>query len=124
MTKNWTNLEQKKMIFLLSKLAIYLSPGLHEGLPSYRRILQPPALKNMEFLHFFLFTWEIFALLDPDPAGVLVFRIHIRIRVIPMIVGLPDQDPKLFRSRFGFFHYINKQNDFKKSWLLQFCDYL
>jgi hypothetical protein len=59
---------EKKMIFLLSKLAIYLSLGLQEGLPSYRRILEPPALKNMEFLHFFLFTWEIFALLDPDLA--------------------------------------------------------
>jgi hypothetical protein len=26
-----------------------------------------PALQNKKFLHFFLFLWVVFALLDPDP---------------------------------------------------------
>jgi hypothetical protein len=54
---------------------IYLSLGLQEGRPNYRRTEKPSALKrehptlqNVKFLHFFLFLWVIFALLDPGPA--------------------------------------------------------
>jgi hypothetical protein len=56
---------KKKLIFFFSKIAIYLSLGLHKGRPSYRRSLQH--LKTWNFLTFFLFCLVIFALLDPDP---------------------------------------------------------
>jgi hypothetical protein len=56
-----------------SKTTIYLSLGLYNGFPSYRRSLQPsafkrehPALQNMKF---FLLLRVIFALLNPDPGS-------------------------------------------------------
>jgi hypothetical protein len=66
----------------MSKIAIYLSLGLHKGRPSYRRSIpvelynrKPPAFQNNTILRFFL---AIFALViricipnadtDPDPA--------------------------------------------------------
>ncbi len=52
------------MIFLKSKIAIYLSLSLHKGPPSERRSFQHfkkrehPALQNIKFLHFFpIFTF-------------------------------------------------------------------
>ncbi len=70
----WPKIEKihcLKFNFYFSKIAIYLSLGLHKGRPSYRKSLQPsrehPILKNMKILDFFLFLWVIFALLDPDP---------------------------------------------------------
>ncbi len=60
----------KNLIFFWSKIAIYLSVGLHKGRPSYRRSLQPQkSTSDMKFLNFFLFFWVIFALLDPDQSG-------------------------------------------------------
>ncbi len=50
---------KKKYKFFWSTIAICLSPGLHKGRPSYRRILQPSKdniqhLKTLNFLIFFL----------------------------------------------------------------------
>ncbi len=52
-----------------SKIAIYLSLGLHKKLQEKPSALkrEHPALQNMKILYFFLFLWVIFALLDPDP---------------------------------------------------------
>jgi hypothetical protein len=57
--------------FLL-KIAVFLSPGLLKGSPSYRRNLQPSKKniqhsKRWKFLNHFLFFWVIFALREPDP---------------------------------------------------------
>jgi hypothetical protein len=43
MTKKWKNItaEKQNLIFFGSKIAIYLSLGLHKGRPSYMRSLQP-----------------------------------------------------------------------------------
>jgi hypothetical protein len=51
------NFTAEKDDFLLSKLAIYLSLGLHEGRPSCRRILQPPK-ENTRHLK----TWNSFTI--------------------------------------------------------------
>jgi hypothetical protein len=71
--------EEKKynwnfVFFFWSKIAIYLSLGLHKGRPSYRRSLQPSKENiqhikrwNLLFNNCFLFLCAIFALLDPDP---------------------------------------------------------
>ncbi len=74
MTKNWRKKvsAEKKLYFFSSKIAIYLSLGLHKGRPSHRRSLQPskeniPLFKTWNFLNFFQFLWVIFAFLDPDP---------------------------------------------------------
>ncbi len=61
------------LLFSWSKIAIYLSLGLHKGRPSYRRSLQPSKetfqyFKKWKFCTFFYFFGVIFALLDPDPA--------------------------------------------------------
>jgi hypothetical protein len=62
----------KNLIFIFwTKIAIYLSLGLHKGRQNYRRSLQPSKeniqhLKTQKFC-FFLFLGVIFALLDPDP---------------------------------------------------------
>jgi hypothetical protein len=61
---------RKIFIFFLSKIAIYLSLGLHKGRPSYRRSLHPLerenlALQDLNFLHT---LWVFMALLDQDPA--------------------------------------------------------
>jgi hypothetical protein len=49
MTKNWEKFTvEKNLIFLGSKIAIYLSLGLHKGRPSYRRSLQ----RSQEIQHF------------------------------------------------------------------------
>jgi hypothetical protein len=63
---------EKKFHFFRIKTTIYLSLGLHEGRPSYRRSPQPSKeniqhFKTWTFL-FFQFLWVIFifALLDPD----------------------------------------------------------
>jgi hypothetical protein len=63
----------KKLIFLKSKTAIYLSLGHHKERPSKLQKKpsalkrEHPALQNMKFLNFFHFFGVIFALLDPDP---------------------------------------------------------
>ncbi len=61
-----------KFLFSWSKIAIYLSLGLHKGLPSYMRSLQPSKeniqhFKRWKFCPFFNFFGVILALLDPDP---------------------------------------------------------
>ncbi len=58
--------------FFSSKTTIYLSLGLHEGRPSYKRRLQLSKeniqhFKTWNFLFFFQLLWVNFALLDPDP---------------------------------------------------------
>ncbi len=56
--------------FFLSKIAIYLSLGLHKGSPSCRRSLQPSKENIQHFktkiYNFFLFLWVIFALGSTD----------------------------------------------------------
>jgi hypothetical protein len=55
----------KKIIFFKSKIAIYLSLGLHNGRPSYRRSLQPSKENSqhfkkwnfLPFLSFFAFNF-------------------------------------------------------------------
>ncbi len=46
-------------IFFWSKIAIYLSLGLHKGRPSYRRSLQPSKenIQHINLFNFFLFLW-------------------------------------------------------------------
>jgi hypothetical protein len=47
-TKKWEKFTaEKNLIFLLSKIAIFLSLDLHKGRPSYRRSLQP-AKENIQ----------------------------------------------------------------------------
>ncbi len=60
--------------FLGSKIAIYLSLGLHKGaLPKLRRIRQPSIenihqyCKKLNVLTIFYFLWVIFVLRNPDP---------------------------------------------------------
>jgi hypothetical protein len=58
MTKIVNFTTEKQSSFFLSKIAIYLSLGLHEGRPSYWRSLQPSNkniqhFKSMTFLYFF-----------------------------------------------------------------------
>jgi hypothetical protein len=65
------NLTIYSWIFLMSKIAIYVSLDIHKGHPSYTRSLQP-SKENMQHFHL-IFLWVIFALVDPDP-----FRIRIR----------------------------------------------
>jgi hypothetical protein len=59
------------LIFFKSKIAIYLSLGLHKRRPIHEKPSalkkEHPALQNTKFPYFFLFMWAIFALLDPDP---------------------------------------------------------
>jgi hypothetical protein len=82
--KIYKNLPVKNFyfIFFWSKIAIFLSLGLHKGRPSYRR--KPSALKReqialqtMNFLIFFQFFRAIFALMAPGSGSE--FRIWIRI---------------------------------------------
>jgi hypothetical protein len=67
----------KKNYIFLSKIAIYLSLGLHKGRPSYEEAFSPhtveehPALQKMKFIYFFQFFWVILVLLDPDPRAPL-----------------------------------------------------
>jgi hypothetical protein len=50
MTKKWEQfIAGKNLIFLLSKIAIFLSLGLHKGRPSYRRSLQPSKESIQDF---------------------------------------------------------------------------
>ncbi len=58
--------------YFFSKIVMYLSLGLLNGHPSYRRSLQPSKeniqhFKIWNLFTFFLFLWVIFSLLDPDP---------------------------------------------------------
>ncbi len=69
--QNFEKIYSKKISIFLSNIAIYLTLDLHKGRPSYRRSLQParelPALQNMIFWIFFLFSWAILAFLHPEP---------------------------------------------------------
>jgi hypothetical protein len=50
MTKNLKKFAAKNFFSLFfSNFSIYLSPGLHRGLPSYRRSLQPSKEKIQYF---------------------------------------------------------------------------
>ncbi len=78
--KNENNLQLKKIIIFDSKVAIYLSLGLHKGRPSYRRSLQPSKeniqhFKTWNFLTFSLFMWVIFPSFGP-PGSRFWIRIH------------------------------------------------
>ncbi len=55
--------------FIWSKLAIYLSRGLHKGCSSYRRSFQPSKenIQHFKYYNFFLFFSVIFVLLNYDP---------------------------------------------------------
>ncbi len=73
MTKNRKKITSENYIFnfFKSKIAIYLSLGLHKVCPSYRRSLQLSKeaiqhFKTWTFTNFCLLLWVIFALLDPD----------------------------------------------------------
>ncbi len=61
--------------FLDQKLPFrYLSLGLQKRTPKLQEKpsalkREHPALQNMKILNFFLFSWVIFALLDPDPSA-------------------------------------------------------
>ncbi len=80
---------ETKFIIFLSKIAIYLSLGLHKGRPSYRSRLQHSKRTSGTSKHeFFLFLWIIFALLDPDPATPLA---HIRVN--------PDSKPYIMPNK-------------------------
>jgi hypothetical protein len=67
--KNKKNLQLK--IFLSKSCNLtYLSLGLHNGIPSYRRSLKTSRenlqhFKPLNFFTFFPFLWVLFALLDP-----------------------------------------------------------
>jgi hypothetical protein len=66
----WPKIEKntiKKNLPFLSTNAFYLSLGLHEGRPRFRRSLQPRKGNiQMKFINFFLFFWVIFVLLEKD----------------------------------------------------------
>jgi hypothetical protein len=60
-------IQLKKNLPFLSTNAFYLSLGLHEGRPRFRRSLQPRKGNiQMKFINFFLFFWVIFVLLEKD----------------------------------------------------------
>ncbi len=69
MTKNKKKIYSWNIIYIfLSKIAIYLSLGLHKGRPSYRRSLQTwKKTSSTSKFEFSLLLWVILALLDPDP---------------------------------------------------------
>ncbi len=54
-------------IFFITKIAIYLSLGLHKGRTSYRPQKRTSSTAKHENSFFFLYLWVILALLDPDP---------------------------------------------------------
>jgi hypothetical protein len=81
LNKNLINYFHQKLQFTWSKIAIYLSLGLHKGRPSYRH-LQPSKeniqhLKTCKFLTFLYFCWTFLPswiripTLDPDPRAWL-----------------------------------------------------
>jgi hypothetical protein len=66
MAKNVNKIYSWKKIeyFFSSKIAIYLSLMPKKKPSALKR--EHPALQNIKFLKKFLFSWVIFALLDPD----------------------------------------------------------
>jgi hypothetical protein len=81
MTKNFKKITAGKLLYIYfgSKIAIYLSLGLHEGRISYRRSLQPlkdniQHFKNMKIENSFTFSMFVglFSLLDPEPATQII----------------------------------------------------
>ncbi len=60
---------KKNFIFFWSKIAIYLSLGLHIGRPSHRRSLQPSKenIQHFKTWNFFFILRVIFTPLDPGP---------------------------------------------------------
>ncbi len=71
MTKSCKILQLKLINFLIKIWnTLYLSLGLHEGCPHYRRRLQPQkrtSSTSKQYLFPFCFKWANFAYLDPDP---------------------------------------------------------
>jgi hypothetical protein len=62
MAKNLRKNTAEKKIFLIEKIAIYLSPGVHTRRPTTGKAFsqrEHPALENIKFLHFFIFLWVI-----------------------------------------------------------------
>jgi hypothetical protein len=87
MSKSCEILQLKKLKFL-SKIAISLSPVLHEEDPSFRKSLQSSKENIQHFIkmHNFTFLWVFFAHLDPDPdladqnqCESIRIRIHITV---------------------------------------------
>ncbi len=99
--KIWKNLQLKKLDIFLSKIAIYLSLGLHKWGPSYRRSLQPSKeniqhFKTWHFLTFFYFCGSFLPFWIRIQSG---FR--IRIPNLDSLTWL-NPDPIWFRNT-GFF---------------------
>ncbi len=85
----WPKIEKYLQFFFGSKIAIYLSLGLHKGRPSYRKSLQPskkehPALQNMKILYFFYFCGTFL------PSWI---RIWIQQLKFMRIHAVPDPQP-------------------------------
>ncbi len=59
MTKNCKKLQQEKFRFYWSKVAIYLSLGLHKGRPSYRIIIYPSKESIQHFKTWISFTFFV-----------------------------------------------------------------
>jgi hypothetical protein len=58
MAKNLRKNTAEKKIFLIEKIAIYLSPGVHTRRPTTGKAFsqrEHPALENIKFLHFLYF---------------------------------------------------------------------
>ncbi len=76
-------------------MAIYLSLGLHKGLPSYRRSLQPSKenIQNLKHENSGLFSifWGHFC--PPGSGSVIWMRIRIRIQQLKLMRIHPDPKP-------------------------------
>jgi hypothetical protein len=85
MTKNWEKITaEMKYIFSGSKIAIYLSLGLHKGRPSYRRSLHPSKENIWHFKTGIFFTFEGHLGPPGSRSGSCPMRIQIRIQPTKM----------------------------------------
>jgi len=124
MTKNQKNCTAEKNLYcFLSKISIYLSPVLHKGVLSNRRIVRPqerhPALQNMKILYFLVFLIFVgnFSLLDLYAATQIMRSMRIRVRK-PVVADLDPGSGAFLTPGSGidFFQIPDSRPVFLKAW--------
>jgi hypothetical protein len=98
-------------MFFGSKIAIYLSLGLHKGCTSYKRSLQKRTFSTskQEISSLFLYLWVIFALLDPNKAT--------------QINANPDPDPQTYMTGGVYLSKATSPPKFLFGVVKQFCSF-
>ncbi len=111
-----------KFLFSWSKIATYLSLGLHKGRPSYMMSLQP-SKENIQHRKFCTFFYFCGSLCPPGSGSAIWIPIRIRIQQLKLlrIHADPDPQPWLLDVKTNKLYLTSCGLDELYIWILYVC---